>query len=906
MRTLREWGLRLWGTLTRRRTDCDLEQELRSHLELAADEARRTGTAPHEAPRVATIRFGAVSPSMEALRDRRGLPWLEDLAIDVRHGLRALRRTPVFAAITILTLAVGIGANTAILSVVNGVLLRPLAFPRPEQLMYLTIERGLPQLSVAEYLEFQQFNRSFAHVGAFRAGEANLSVGDRALRVRSAFVDAPLLSALGHRPIEGRLFSAADSVVTAAALPGGDSAVTVPVALISHDLWQSAFGAEQIVGRRIDVDGRRLEVVGVLPRGADLMDLHTDIWMPLGFPERERLARNNHNLFAIGRLKDDVTAAAAERELVALVETWSARTGITPGEGHPGHVFLPPAAGKFRHGIVMTPLTDQIVGPSGRSIWVLQAAVGLVLLIACANIANLLVARAETRRREFALLAALGARRGRLLRKVLTESVLLALAGGALGVFIARAGVDALARAYPTSLPRIAEVAVDQRVMLLSLAIAVACGLLFGLAPLLHTRQATTAEALRSGDRGATSAARHLVRHGLVIAETALAVIVVVGAGLLLRTVHNLTAVDTGFDRSRLITFSVTLPRASFDNLARVRGFHAIVEQLRTLPGVSSASAMTSMPLDRPLRVSQTEMANSTVPMAKIAPIDYQRVTAGFFDTVGIPIRRGRGFDSNDATPQARAVVINETLANTYWKGQDPIGQQMRPGGTMPWFTVVGVVKDVKQTAVDEMVNGEAYVLIDHASDTLTSFLSLSPTTMHIVARTTGPLSTLAPSVARVVHDVDASVPVARLREMDDVFAESIRRPRLLADLLGLFSAIASLLAAIGTYGVLASMVAERRRDIGVRLALGANRSRLLTDVMTRGLALAGAGVALGLLGALGATRLLTSLLFGVQPTDVTTLAIVIPSILALAAIACLLPAWRASRLDPVIVLRAE
>jgi predicted permease len=315
---------------------------------------------------------------------------------------------------------------------------------------------------------------------------------------------------------------------------------------------------------------------------------------------------------------------------------------------------------------------------------------------------------------------------------------------------------------------------------------------------------------------------------------------------------------------------------------------------------------MASMPLDRPFRISQTEMANSTVPTAKIAPIDYQRVTAGFFDTVGIPIRRGRGFDSNDATPQARAVVINETLANTYWKGQDPIGQQMRPGGTMPWFTVVGVVKDVKQTAVDEPVIGEAYVLIDHASDTLTSFLSLSPTTMHIVARTTEPLSTLAPSVARVVRNVDASVPVARLREMDDVFAESIRRPRLLADLLGLFSAIASLLAAIGTYGVLASMVAERRRDIGVRLALGANRSRLLGEVMTRGLSLVSAGVILGLLGALAASQLLTSLLFGVQPTDVTTLAIVTPSILAVAAITCLLPAWRASRLDPVVVLRAE
>jgi putative ABC transport system permease protein len=903
MRTLREWGLRLWGTLTRTRTDRDLEDELRSHLALAADEARRTGTPAEETVRTARLRFGGVTQSMEPLRDRRGLPWLEDLGIDVRHGLRALRRTPVFAAVTILTLAVGIGANTAILSIVNGVLLRPLPYSRPEQLMYVTTERG-PALSVAEYLEFQQFNRSFAHVGAFRTGEANLSVGDRALRVRSAFVDAHLLNALGYSPVQGRLFTVADSVVSAPGLPGGDSATTAPVALISQELWQSVLGAGQIVGRRIDVDGRQLEVIGVLPLGAGLMDLHTDIWMPLGFPEQERLARNNHNLFAIGRLKDGVTLASAQGELSALVQTWSARTGLSPGPGHAGHVFVPPGAPGFSHVPAMTPLANQILGRAGRSIWVLQAAVGLLLLIACANIANLLIGRAETRRREFALLSALGARRGRLLRKVATEGLLLALAGGALGVLLARSGVDALVRAYPTSLPRISEVAVDPVVMLLSLAIAVACGLLFGLAPLTHTRSSATPGALGSGARGSTGPGRHVVRRGLVIAETALAVIVVVGAGLLVRTVHNLTTVDTGFDRTRLITFSVTLPRASFDNLARVRAFHAIVEAMRKVPGVAAAAAMASMPLDRPLRANQTEMANSTAPMASIAPIDYQRVTSDIFETTGIPILRGRGFDANDAS--SRVAVVNETLANRYWNGRDPIGQQLRPGGTMPWLTVVGVAKDVKQVGVDEPVGAEAYVLIDQVSETLTSFLSLSPTTMHVVVRTAQPLPALAPSVARVVRNIDPSVPVTRLREMDDVFAESIRRPRLLADLLGLFSAIALLLAAIGTYGVLASMVAERRRDIGVRLALGANRGRLLAEVMTRGVALAGAGVALGLLGALGATRLLASLLFGVQPTDVTTLAIVTPSILALSAISCLLPAWRASRLDPVVVLRSE
>jgi putative ABC transport system permease protein len=279
-------------------------------------------------------------------------------------------------------------------------------------------------------------------------------------------------------------------------------------------------------------------------------------------------------------------------------------------------------------------------------------------------------------------------------------------------------------------------------------------------------------------------------------------------------------------------------------------------------------------------------------------------VTSDIFETTGIPILRGRSFDANDAT--SRVAVVNETLANRYWNGRDPIGQQLRPGGTMPWLTVVGVAKDVKQVGVDETVGAEAYVLIDLAAESLTSFLSLSPTTMHVIARTTAPLSVLAPSITRVVRDIDPSVPVAKLREMDDVFAESIRRPRLLADLLALFSAIALLLAAIGTYGVLASMVAERRRDIGVRLALGAHRGRLLADVMTRGLMLAGAGVVLGLLGALAASQLLASLLFGVQPTDVATLAIVTPSILLLAAVSCVLPAWRASRLDPVVVLRTE
>jgi putative ABC transport system permease protein len=902
------WFSRAANVFRSDRVDRALDEEATFHIESRVEDLVAAGMTREAAEAMARRQYGNRLRLRESSRDIKLLPWLDDLVQDVRHGLRALRRTPTFTSVAILTVALGIGANTAIFSIVNGVLLRPLAYPRPEQLMYLTTNGPREEfpVSVAEYLEFQQFNRSFSDVGAFRAGEANLAAGDRAVRVRSAIVDEHLLNALGLQPAEGRLFRTEDSVVSAPPLPVA-SAVAGPVVLISYELWESAFGARPIVGRSIEVDGRRLEVVGVMARGSDLMDTHTDIWLPLGFTEDERLARNNHNLLMIGRLSDGVTIASAETELTALIEAWAARAGITPGgAGHAGHVLFPPGPNRRGHGLTMTPLVDQVLGSAGRMIWVLQAAVGLVLLIACANVANLLLARAEMRRREFAVLAALGAARGRLIRKALTESVMLAVAGGVLGVLLARTGVDIFVRVYPTSLPRIGEVAVDQRVMLVSFAAAIVCGLLFGLAPVMRTRSDATAEALKSRPFGSEGASRHRVRHALVMAETALAVIVVVSAGLLLRTVQNLTAVDVGFNRTRVATFSITLPRASFNNLDRVRAYQRVLDQLRTVPGIVGASAMTSLPLDRPFVVNGTEMTDSPAAPGTIA-IDYQRVMSDFFETTGVPILQGRAFQRADAASEGDVAVINETLANTYWNGQNPIGRRLRPGGTTPWFTVVGVAKDVKQTAVDQPVGAEAYVLIEQtATDTITSFLSFSPTTVHIVVRTRSPLVTLAPTMTRVVHEVVPEVPVARLREMDAVFSESIRRQRLLAHLLTLFSGLALLLAAIGTYGVLASMVAERRRDIGIRLALGANRGRLLGQVMTQGLVLAGTGIVVGLAGALGLGRLLRSLLFDVQPADVITLAVVIPSIVTVAALASWMPAWRASRLDPNVVLKAE
>jgi predicted permease len=890
----------------RRQIDVEADEELRFHLEQQIEAYVTRGMSPVEAKRIALRDLGGITQTREAVREVR-TTWVDSVWYDTRHAVRSLRRSPVFAAVALVTVALGIGANTAIFSIVNGVLLRPLAYARPAQLMYLTTgssSQPFP-VSVAEYFEFKQFNRSFADVGAFRTGEVNLMAGERALRVRSAVVDSHLLNVLRVEPAQGRLFGSDDSLVSAPALPGGASAVTQPVALISYELWQSAYGAQSIVGHSVDVDGRRLQVVGVLARGADLMDTHTEIWLPLGFTDNERQARNNHNLTLIGRLKEDVTATSARNELNALADTWSARTGITPGGGHAGHVFQPAAKGGEM--LRMTPLADQILGRVGQSIWVLQAAVGFVLLIACANVANLLLARSETRQREFAVLTALGASRGRLLRKALTESVILAVAGGALGVLLARAGVEGLVRVYQTSLPRMSEVTVDLPVMLVSFAIAVVCGLVSGLAPMMRIRSDATAEALKSGPRGSSGTARHQVRRALVMAETALAVIVVVGAGLLLRTVHNLTAVDEGFDRSRLVTFSITLPRASFDLMGRVRAYQRILDQLRAVPGVRLATAMTGLPLDRPVISNQTEIADSTAPGASLAPLDYQRVMSGFFETTGIPIMRGRGFQPTDVASAGGVVVVNETLARTYWAGRNPIGQRLRPAGTNPWLTVIGVARDVKQTGIDQPVRAEAYALVDQVSTvSLTSFLSISPTTMHVVARTTLPLATLAPTIARVVRDVDPAVPVAHLREMDEVFTESIRGPRLLAQLVGGFGVLALLLAAIGTYGVLSYMVTERRREIGIRMALGANPSRVLAQVMKHGLLLTTVGVAAGLAGAVGLNRLMASMLFGVQPTDAGTLAAAMLTISLVAVAACWLPAWRASRLDPNVVLRED
>jgi predicted permease len=639
--------------------------------------------------------------------------------------------------------------------------------------------------------------------------------------------------------------------------------------------------------------------------GTDVMDYQTEIWLPLGLNPATRNFRGYHILSVVGRLKDGVSAAAAQRELDALTQTWGERVGLKLED----HIFSP-AGTIYSHTLKMTPMQHAILGTASRSIWLLQAAVGLVLLIACSNLANLLLARAEMRRREFAVRTSLGATGGRLLLQSIAEGLLLSLGGGLLGLIVAHEGVRILIQRYPASLPRTTGVTMDLPVLLAALVISTATGVLFGLVPFAHTRVRNLVAALKEeSGRAATGVARHAVRRALVVVQVALAVMLVTGAALLVRTIYNLTSVDGGFDRSRLVTFEITVPNAAATRMGRIQAYHRVLESLRALPGVHGATAMSGLPPNQPFQSEATQIDNYVAPpQGPYESVDYyQSVMADYFETLGIPVLQGRGFQPSDALSSGMVAVVNERLVNTFWKGLNPIGQRLRPdwGDWVPWFTVIGVAKDVRQGGVDRDAGTEMYFFVDQMARAR-SPLGRSPETINIVLRTTLPPSTLSSTIGRTVHEIDPTVPVVRLRGMDDVFVETITRRRLLAQLLSAFAGLALLLAAVGTYGVFSYVVAQRRREIGIRMALGASQAQVLGQIMKQGLQLTSLGVAAGLAGALGVNQVIASMLFGIQATDATTIAAVVATIGAVSALACWLPARRASRLDPNLVLRAD
>jgi predicted permease len=877
--------------------DDELKREIQAHLELEAEARIADGMSEADAVDAARRAFGSVARTQEDVRAVRRRRWVDEIVQDVRYALRTLGKAPGFTAVAVLTLALGIGANTAMFSVVNAVILQPLAYPHPEQLRFLTT-RFAPSVeqspvSVPEYLELADLTQSFAVVGAFTIGEVNLAAVDRPRRVTRAAVNAELLEALAVQPERGRWFRRDETRANGPAL-----------VILSHQLWLSTFGAAaDIVGRTIEIDGLSREVVGIMPAGFDLMDHRVDVWLPLQLAAGLRQFRESHFLSVLGRLKDGVTAEQAEAELASLVASWGERAGVS------GHVFTP-----GDHVMQMERVQDEIVGSARRALWMLQAAVALVLLIACGNLANLLLARAETRRRELAIRAALGAGRRRLLAQFMAEGVVLSLLGGVLGLVLAWAGMRALIVAYPDGLPRIAELAIDPAVLGFTLLVSLVTGVAFGLAPLLHAVNDAPSRLLNErAVRGAS--ARHAVRRILVASEVALAVVLVAGAGLMFRTVVNLMNVDAGFDRSRLVTFGVALPASTYPNFEERRQvYQRLIDRFGALPGVERVAAVSGLPPQREPNGLGTDIEGYTPPpeTPRVWVDYYQTVTRDYFASMGIAVE-GRSFTDADRIG-APVAVVNEAFARRFWKDLNPIGRRVRPrfGAQTPWVTVVGVAKDVKQGGVDQATGTEVYFLLEQLPRIFPTVAAprlghwSNNGSMNLVLRSALPAAALQPAIAAAVREADPSLPIIRLRPMEEVVSGSLRRPRLLMHLFGGFAALALLLAAIGTYGVLSYLVTERRREIGIRMALGAKRQTVLRTVMAYGLTLTSIGLAAGLAGALALTRLMETLLFEVRPSDPATLVSVAVVITCVAIIACLVPALRATRFDPITVLREE
>jgi putative ABC transport system permease protein len=810
---------------------------------------------------------------------------------DLIYAFRNLRKSPGYAAVTVLTLALGIGANSAIFSVVNGVLLEPLPYPAPDRLVFISSQfpsLGFNQfwVSAPEFIEFRERNRSFQEVGAYRAGAVNLGTADQPRRVNSAIVTSELTPVLGVSPLRGRHFTREDT------LPGAED-----VAILSHDVWQTAFARDEgVVGQVVRIDGTPTRIVGIMPPGYDVHDSKVQVWLPLTLDPANPGNRGGHFLYLVGRLREGVSLAQARADIERMLVQWPE---LNPKTHTPN---------TKAHRLRLDGLQEDLVGGIATALWVLQGAVGFVLLIACANLANLLLARAESRQKEFAIRSALGAGRFRLLSQFLTEGVILALIGGALGVVLGVAGLRALLAANPESLPRSNDVGLDPAVLLFTLAVSIITGLLFGMAPLLHLREQVVSASLKeAGQRSTSGAARARLRSGLVMAEVALAVVLVIGAGLLLRSFWNLMRVDAGFDRSRLATFGLVLPAASYPQpQARVDFFTRLTSQLRQVPGVQGAAAMSGLPPMRLVNANDTDFEGYTAPPdGPFENVDYyQTVTRDYLETMGIPLIEGRDFSLSDVGGSAGPVaMVNETTVKTFYKDQSPVGRRFRIGNNPknPWFTIVGVVRDVKQGGVGSKTGTEVYFLAEQAR-----LVNFGVSNMNVVVRSALRLDALAPTIRQLVGSMDPTLPIVRLRTMDEVFAESVSRPRFLAQLLGLFAALALLLAAVGTYGILSYAVSERRKEIGIHMALGATRRTVLGIVLGQGARLTAVGLVVGVVAALVLTRFLQTQLFNVKSSDPGTIVAVVCFIAAVAALACYLPANRATRVDPMVVLRDE
>jgi len=806
---------------------------------------------------------------------------------DLRYALRQLLKHRTFTAAVVFTLALGIGANTAVFSMVNSVLLKALPFPSDERLAVLLLRA--PTFNVVdfpssppEYVAYRDHARSWEQLAAYRVRSATVTDdGGEPERVVVAFATWNLFRALQIVPLLGRPFSEDE------AQPGADE-----VAILSYGFWTSRYGADpRVIGSTVRLDGIPRTVVGVMPAEFRFAAPDVRFWLPLGFTPQDLQQRGNHSFSILGRLRPGVTLEAAETELVGLVARFTSDASFNFHRWHPAY---------------LRPLRAEMVGDVSQTLWVMFGAVALVLVIACANVANLLLVRAEARSREMSLRTALGAGPRRLASQLLTESLVLAGSGGLAGVALAYLGVDALRALAPAGLPRLDEIAVDSTVLLFTMILTVGAGLLFGLVPALHGGRADLQRVLREEGRHATAGRKRIgLRQLLVVSETALAVVVLVAAGLLLQSFRRLMAVDPGFRPERVVTARITLPAAQYAEARDVVGFYdALLSRIASLPGVTVAGSAAGAPLGGGIGLSDIEVEGWVNPGDAPRPTGWvQAVTPGYFAALGVQLLGGRTFEARDGTDAPPVAVVSESLAREYWPGRSAIGGRIRVDGDFEAFAqVVGVVADVRHEMLERLpVHGTLYLA--HAQTPYTWSPSRS---MTLTVRTVVEPLSLVSAVRRELQALDPSVPLYDVRTMDRAVADATATRRFAMLLQLLFALVALSLAGVGLYGVLAFTVARRTAEIGIRMALGAERADVRRMVVGQGMGMVVLAVVLGVGGALATGRLLGSLLYGVSPRDPVTYAMVVAVLLAVALLACWIPARRAASIDPMGALRYE
>jgi predicted permease len=864
----------------RARRDAELDEEIRAHLRLAEAERVERGESPDDAAYAARREFGNVGMVKEVTREMWGGIWLERLLQDLRYAFRSLRRTPGFATVAILTLALGIGVNTAMFTVVNGVLFRPLPFAQPDRLFLVSYRQPNnpwmpePVLTDQNYLEFKARTRVFANVATFSGGQATLTQAGDPARLQAAMVTPEFTSVLGVAPAIGATFSIDDGKKGSA-----------PVVLLSDQLWRDRFSSDaRIVGKPAVVDGVAHTVIGVMPPGFDFPG-HAMLWRPISVTIDPR---NSWSRPVVGRLRAGETTEQAFAELQAIVPQ------------------MTPMAGRKRSDFVaeVLPLKQFVVGNVEQALWIFAGAVGFVLLIACANVANLLLMRAASREQEIAVRAALGAERPRLIRQLLTESVLIALLGGALGVLLAIVGVRTLVALSPAGrIPRVEELHVDGVVLAFTAGLSFVTGIVFGLAPALRATRRELRDSIAQGARTITS--RHGgLRAALVVGEIALALMLLAGAGLMIRSFAHMRAVDLGFRPANVVAMTVDLPSNTYRNAEAMRQFHrSVLDGLAAQPGVEAVGAVNWRPLGGNLIAGDFQLDDGRKLPKGDAWADKMAVSPGYFRTWGIRLRRGREFTEQDDASAPGVVIVSASVAQRLWPNVDPVGKRISMADKPTpndWLTIVGVVDDVVQE--DVKARPDAALYQPYSQIPFTFFLQH----MSFGVRTSAPLASVAPAMRRVLQLVDKDQPIQKIATMEELVASTTVEPLFQARLLALFSILALVLAAIGIYGVLAYSVAERRHEIGIRVALGAQARDVSRMVLRRTLALSVPGLVLGVLGALAVTRVLDRLLFGVKPNDPATLATVATLLAAVALVAALIPARRASRVDPMMALRSE